>query len=249
MQVIYRLSLFTTLILLINCSDEVSLIDENPPIGCLSYSVQQIDESTEFGCETIIELNASCTIDSINATRDIKVRWDLDNDGNFDTEFDTVKTVRHSYNISTGQKSITMEAMDLSGNTSILTQHLFMTKVVTKSDLVAGFITISPIDQAVNLDTVKVGEEFLIFANKKCIGDFSNPFFTTSIYLDGNMIGELESGCSGGSAGGCGGGSILYSISQPGTYELYFNLDSSNKYEEENENNNRSFSKTLIVAN
>lgn len=231
-------------ILFLGCSDDPEVMPQDtiPPNGCFDLSIEKtLDRCIRYD----FELDASCTVDNLNSTNDIEIRWDFDSDGVFDTGYDTVKKVSYYPSSSIIDSAyVTLAARDRNYNVSLLTQKLDLSELPTSPDLIAGELTIGEFDE--NLDTVSVGESFLIIVNSTCFGDFLSPKFATYIYINGEIIREDIGGCSGGFSG-CGSSGKPYSINVAGTYELYFDLDATNIYAEIDEMNNQSAKKTLTV--
>jgi len=65
---------------------------------------------------TIFAVDASSSRDLQTPTAQLQVRWDWENDGNYDTEFTTVKTATHQYS-TPGTYTIKLEVKDTDGNT------------------------------------------------------------------------------------------------------------------------------------
>jgi PKD repeat protein len=64
--------------------------------------------------ETRFFFNGSGSSDPEDAAADLQVRWDWENDGVFDTDYSTVKTIHHIFSLS-GRYSVLMEVIDTEG--------------------------------------------------------------------------------------------------------------------------------------
>ena len=193
--------------------------DTIPPVPCFEFTI----EREGVRCpEIMLVFDASCTNDNVDAIEDVEVRWDFQSDGAIDTGFDTAKLVSFTPSFNDfGNLSVTLEARDLSGNVSSITQQLDETGLPSSPDLIAGNLTITTVTFNNDLDTVSVGQEFSVGTNYRCFGDFST--FDSWVLLDGESFIFWRGSCSGG--GGCIESGSTYSIDEPGTYELYFELD------------------------
>jgi len=66
--------------------------------------------------ETMFIFDAALSFDAKDKIKDLQVRWDWEDDGNWDTPYLTKKTRGHRYK-STGEKTIRLEVLDTDGNT------------------------------------------------------------------------------------------------------------------------------------
>ncbi|MCX6224665.1 MAG: T9SS type A sorting domain-containing protein, partial [Bacteroidia bacterium] len=73
--------------------------------------------------ETRFELNASSSTDAETAADDLEVRWDFDGDGNWDTDYDVMKTTNVIFP-SPGAVTIILEVKDAGGLTGTASQTL-----------------------------------------------------------------------------------------------------------------------------
>ena len=73
--------------------------------------------------ETEFVFDASESYDTENLTSDLRVRWDFEDDGHWDTDFRYEKQVVHRYT-NPGEYDVTLEVVDPEGLTSKITQHV-----------------------------------------------------------------------------------------------------------------------------
>ena len=72
---------------------------------------------------TMFTMDASSSSDLEDPPGDLKVRWDWNGDGVWDTPFSTVKTAAHQYS-DTGTKEIRLQVKDTGGNTDVATRSI-----------------------------------------------------------------------------------------------------------------------------
>ncbi len=78
--------------------------------------------------ETKFSFDGSGSTDPEDAADDLRIRWDWNNDGIFDTDYSTVKTIQHTFSVS-GKYTVVMEVIDTEGYGSTYE------RVVSVSDL------------------------------------------------------------------------------------------------------------------
>jgi len=86
----------------------------NPPTATFTASATCLPVNTDF------TFDASGVSDNEDATADLEVRWDFNNDGTWDTGFGTGKTVTHQYG-SEGTYTVKLEVRDSGGLTDDIT--------------------------------------------------------------------------------------------------------------------------------
>jgi|GEM_PF-6085607 len=227
----------------ISCNKNKDITDTEAPAGCFDLI---IDKDDSHNCTRYcFTLDGSCTTDNFDDIDQIEVRWDFDNDGQFDTGYNTSKVIDfYPPSDNLNNIMVSMESRDRSGNSSTVTKLLEFTGLPKAPDLIAGKITISISGNEV--DTVRINQVFSLFYCTYCIGNFLEPWFTTYVFLNGEYIFGSNVGCSEGYTGYLGSGR-RYQIDIPGEYEFSIYLDVHNVYEETDESNNQS-KKTLIVV-
>lgn len=75
--------------------------------------------------QTIITFDASASYDTEDESADLKVRWDWESDGTWDTGYSINKTVTHSFNKSSTY-TVTLEVMDTEGAVGRTTNDIFI---------------------------------------------------------------------------------------------------------------------------
>ncbi len=97
-----------------------------PPVACFTLT------PTIGTVQLTFSVDASCSTDDKTPLAKLKVRWDWENDGVWDTAFSTTKTATHSYP-SEGSKTIRVQVQDQSGLNGTTTQDLFVQPVSAES--------------------------------------------------------------------------------------------------------------------
>jgi PKD repeat protein len=90
--------------------------------------------------ETQFNFDASGSTDPEDLTANLQVRWDWENDGTFDTEYRTIKTIQHTFLVA-GTYTVVMEVVDTEGYGSMFSRVIHVTNPNTPPD--ADF-TITP---------------------------------------------------------------------------------------------------------
>lgn len=88
--------------------------------------------------DTIFSFDASESTDEEDSTNELKVRWDWDNDGIYDTDWILDKTATHQYD-SIGDYHVKLEVKDSEGSTDVTSKLLSVVNIVP-----TGSFTISP---------------------------------------------------------------------------------------------------------
>lgn len=86
----------------------LTLADNTPPVADF------VIDSYEGNITTLFEFDATSSYDNENSTADLFVRWDFENDGFWDTEWNTAKIITHDYT-APGTYTIKLEVNDTCG--------------------------------------------------------------------------------------------------------------------------------------
>lgn len=102
--------------------------------------------------ETRFNFDASGSTDPEDSITSLEVRWDWENDGIFDTEYRTIKTIQHTFVVA-GIYTVVLEVIDTEGYGSIFTKDVKVSNPNTPPD--ANF-TITPetgkVDSVITFD-------------------------------------------------------------------------------------------------
>jgi hypothetical protein len=109
-----------------------------PPTACFTASPSSGDMSTIFG------FDASCSSDAHDPISSLRVRWDWENDGVYDTPYAFVKTATHQFT-SAGSKTIKLQVVDTSGSNDTTTRSV----IVSDADYLE-WLSASPTTGTVN---------------------------------------------------------------------------------------------------
>ncbi len=102
--------------------------------------------------ETKFDFDASGSTDPEDAPADLRIRWDWNNDGTYDTDYSTNKTIQHTFAVA-GTYTVVLEVLDLEGYGSTFSRDLIVKELNTPP--IADFI-INPspgkVDQMITFD-------------------------------------------------------------------------------------------------
>jgi uncharacterized protein (TIGR02145 family) len=114
--------IFFAFVLIVCCSD-----DDNPTKSKNTNPTASFLVTPAIGTiETIFDFDASGSTDLEDVASALKVRWDYENDGVWDTEYSTIKIATHQYS-SIGTITVMLEVMDAGGLTKITTAQISVT--------------------------------------------------------------------------------------------------------------------------
>jgi uncharacterized protein (TIGR02145 family) len=147
--------------------------DEEPKPPTASFTVSPSSGTTE----TQFQFDASGCSDEEDQPSALKVRWDWENDENWDTDWSSNKTVVHQYNIA-GDYTVDLEVKDTEGLTDTETHNVTVSNV-TFTDPRDG--------QVYNIVTIDTQTWF----TKNLNYETSNSFWYDNSSTNGDIYGRL----------------------------------------------------------
>jgi len=100
--------------------DEI-ILDTRPPDIAINVTPDSgITNETQFA------FDATECVDNLSAFNEIKVRYDYENDGNFDVEWQPLDIINHIYGRGGGNKTVKVQATDGAGNISNTILNIFV---------------------------------------------------------------------------------------------------------------------------
>ena len=117
---------FTLVLIVILSMNSAVGAPNQPPTACFTVTPPSGTVSTVFN------VDAGCSTDDKTQVAKLKVRWDWENDGTWDTALTTTKTAVHSYPTE-GTKTIKLQVQDQLGLTGTTTQTVTVQPTVSES--------------------------------------------------------------------------------------------------------------------
>jgi hypothetical protein len=187
--------LFVSLGLVTSCDETPDLDrDTTPPEARLSLSVWNHVDNCPFSA--IFSMNPVGSSDDRTPRNELRVRWDWDNDGTWDTDYQMLDIIAYDPDpLPVGTWTARCEVMDWSGNTDIQVESMPLPAwLPVPPDIVAGSIDLwSTGTRSARVDTLFAGEDFRISTGRRDWVSPAGQQVWTAFFVDGVQVGELGS--------------------------------------------------------
>lgn len=245
------LLLFAALCFVSSCNDSTNLdVDTTPPVARLTLSVWDHDDACPFSA--VFAMNPVGSTDDRTPRNGLRVRWDWDNDGAWDSGYEVLDIAACDPDpLPIGTWTVRCEVMDWAGNTDTAEASMTLPAwLPTPPDVVAGPIRIwSTGVIRTTVDTLGVGQEFAIQTGRRDWVSPAGQHVWTAFFVDGVQVGEVESVvylpdrtmCDWYSVTAVGG------ITAPGVHELKVVEDARGAIAETDEGNNTTTREVVVV--
>lgn len=196
-----------------------------------------------------LHLDASCSRDDRTGPDDLKVRWDYDADGEWDSEFLRIDS-QTRFTIgdrvrSASAWSVRAEVVDLAGNASVLVTPVEFEDLPVAPDIVASALTFGT-RYRTKVEEVRVGEKFGATIHRQCWGIPADQMIEYDFFRNDSLVYSSRGQC--GEALCVGGGYSGFVENEPGLYEYKIVIDPSDLIVESEENNNSAKGSIRVVS-
>ena len=169
--------------------------DDEAPNAVVQLSIYPMNTGTPHSFSfCAISRNSN---DNISSVDDLRVRWDFENDGQWDTEFQGLVTVADFVpgTLPVDEWQVKCEMQDAAGNSTLHTESLTLPEwLPIPPDIIAGEVNLMEPGLRTSLgDTVTVGDNFLISLPRQDWLNEDGLTVTQRYYVDDQLIGEESS--------------------------------------------------------
>jgi len=240
------------LLAFIGCGDEPASgnLDEDP-VADIDLDISQLLPYCPYWYR--LTFYATGSTDDVTPSDDLEVRWDRENDGDWDTDWQPMWWPEYYYTPDMDELlgidstwAVRCEVRDEAHNVSECVEEFHMGPFPVAPDILPTRVQIkvgSDIDS--DVDTLHVDESFEMSHTYLCWGVPVGQEHEIHYLIDGELIGECTRNCSDHLCvtTGCG---YTSSFEEPGQHTATVILDPDNFIEESDETNNE-LTKTLTV--
>ncbi|MDD4645206.1 MAG: FISUMP domain-containing protein [Bacteroidales bacterium] len=143
--------------------DQWGLVNQASIVVYIAHSNRKPTAAFFSGCEygnltTNFYFNASQTSDNEDWADLMKVRWDFDSDGNWDTEYNKIKTAYHLYG-TPGTFKVRMQVLDSGGLTDTTSLNVYVSSGTNETGLILDET------KGIYYGTVKIGTQWWMSEN------------------------------------------------------------------------------------
>jgi len=183
--------LFTLLILACSKTTEPEQ-DVTPPSVNVQLSVYPVNSFIPYSFSFYATPRGSS--DNHSSFDDLQIRWDFENDGEWDTEFQDMVSISDFVPsvLPVTTWFVKCELKDLAGNSTVHTEpYLLPEWLPTPPDILAGEIRLFNMNSRTTFgDTLQVGEEFYIALPRQDWLNEEGLHVTLRYYIDDQFLGE-----------------------------------------------------------
>ncbi len=219
----------------------------------LSLSI--VERDSPWPLTVYFVLDATGTIARLCPVDSLEVRWDLDGDGAWDSDFEAMHIREGGIlpSLPFGVWSARCAVRDNSGNVSVAEESISLPEwMPAEPDLVVGDLIVNDhsVWSLVDMDTISVGSEIRILLPARIWGNL-HPYTTTQIkcIIDGELVSEKDCVVAGPYAPDsdiiCPFDSL--SVLDPGVHIIEVVLESPAGVVDSNETNNRVIETRVFV--
>jgi hypothetical protein len=227
--------------------------DQVPPVADVSVSVVP-SSASQTACPAIgvFRMNPMGSRDDVTPRDELLVRWDFENDGVWDTDFEQLSVrLAQPRPLPVDQWTVRCEVKDQAGNARVLERTLELPEwLPVPDDVIAGTATVyalaSPLTVA---DTLRVGQPYGVSIGHREWMSTSGLPLTVAVYIDGTLARSTVTTTSYPNAQCCRGAGVAISggITEAGLHEVRVVLDADGSIAESNEDNNTAVTSIVVV--
>ncbi len=238
-------------LVLVSCGDSTGPVDDTtPPVAGLSLSVGERNSTCPVAA--FFSINPMGSSDDRTDRDDIRIRWDFENDGLWDTGYGTLAvTTCHPDPLPVEHWSVRCELSDMAGNTVVHVETIELPAWLPEPpDIIAGWIELQvEFPVRARVDTLVAGQDFTIMAWRR---DWATPEgqpVRTAFFVDDVEVHETGSLTTYPDPLGCFGLGFVVAggITTPGIHEIRVVEDVRQDIAETNENNNITSCEVVVV--
>ncbi len=225
--------------------------DVEPPTVEVVLSIEEIETNCPYWFH--LRANPHGSSDNESDVSELKIRWDYFNDGEWDGDYVRLDNKYYQFLEPPLEDvwGLRCEIQDEAGNSRIWTGSidLPLEDWPASPDIVASFIFIIPQDMAnTSVDTMVIGEEYLIRAHRRAWMPASEQLLELEFYIDDTLIHTGTDHLLSGMDSCIGiGWPVPSEFMTVGTHEFYVVFDSSDVVAESDESNN-TIHRTVVVV-
>jgi hypothetical protein len=227
--------------------------DRQPPAVDLSLSVtRSAAENSRCTMLVIFHANPMGSRDAISPQSALRIRWDFEGNGTWDTDFEPLAVRALEPNpLPVGEWTVRCEVVDEAGNSRVLDKSILLPAwLPTSPDIIATSLEVHSVDTPlVPADSLAVNQAFDVTVWHR---DWTTPAgrqFAIGFFVDGTRVGLLGSQTYYPDPQHCEsvGLRVASGIGVPGTHEIRAVLDYTHVFGEADELNNTAVQTVVVV--